>query len=180
MKKSEILNSLLLSLPELKDRHSPFSATSILLKKTARREIEDLFSDGNETIEFGEFGKLVFPYFKMGETVSSLSLFDLDELIIFIFYWINRVRYKKVIDIGANIGLHSIILNKCGYEVSSFEPDPIHYERIIQNFEKNEIPFKNVLIALYQIKLVKPSLFVFLETQQEAISREVNQIHMVN
>ena len=35
----------------------------------------------------------------------------------FAFYYRNREFHKKVADIGANIGLHSIVLSKCGFEV---------------------------------------------------------------
>jgi FkbM family methyltransferase len=86
--------------------------------------------------DFKPFGELVFPYHKMG-AVDSLNLFDLDELIIFSFYWMNRERYHRVLDIGANIGLHSIILSKCGYEVRSYEPDPQHFEILKRNLVLN-------------------------------------------
>ena len=32
-------------------------------------------------------------------------------------------RYKRFVDIGANIGVHSIINSKLGLEVLSYEPD---------------------------------------------------------
>ena len=35
-------------------------------------------------------------------------------------------RPKNVADLGANIGLHSLIMDKCGFSINSFEPDPIH------------------------------------------------------
>ena len=81
------------------------------------------------------FEKLKFPYIEMG-TINSLDLFGLDELIIFAYYWINRRRYKKVADIGANIGLHSLIMNKCGWDVTAYEPDPDHV-KILKNTLKN-------------------------------------------
>ncbi|MCJ7655820.1 MAG: FkbM family methyltransferase, partial [Dehalococcoidia bacterium] len=104
---------------------------------TARQEVERLFSstDG-QSKRLGFFGEMVFPYHKMG-AVDSLNLFDLDELIIFSFYWVNRARYKRVLDIGANIGLHSIILSKCGFEVHAYEPDPRHFEVLQRNLRLN-------------------------------------------
>lgn len=104
----------------------------------ARKEVEELFKgqDGGP-VDFEPFGSLVFPYFKMG-AIDSLNLFDLDELIIFGFYYINRTRYRRVMDIGANIGLHTLILSKCGYEVFSFEPDPKHYEVLMRNIALND------------------------------------------
>ena len=81
------------------------------------------------------FEELKFPYIEMGN-INSLDLFGLDELIIFAYYWVNRSRYKKVADIGANIGLHSLIMNKCGWIVTAYEPDPDHV-KILKNTLKN-------------------------------------------
>jgi hypothetical protein len=129
-----VLKDLLLSLPSVRDHHAPDSSLYGFLKQAARREIEELFTgDATDAIEFDPFGRLVFPYHNMG-AVDSLNLFDIDELIIFSFYWANRNRYKRVVDIGANIGLHSILLSKCGYEVRSFEPDPEHF-KILQRLK---------------------------------------------
>ncbi|MEE9910680.1 MAG: FkbM family methyltransferase [Deltaproteobacteria bacterium] len=125
-------------LPGISNFHSPKSQLHMLLKRIARREVEMLFNCREaQKVKFEPFGSLVFPYFKMG-AIDSLNLFDLDELIIFSFYFANREQYKKVLDIGANIGLHSIILSKCGYDVSSFEPDPEHHRILKRNIDLNE------------------------------------------
>jgi FkbM family methyltransferase len=69
--------------------------------------------------------------------IDSLNLFDLDELIVFCFYRQNRSIYRRVLDLGANLGLHSIILSKCGYSVDSYEPDPLHFEMLERNLTLN-------------------------------------------
>jgi len=103
----------------------------------ARREVEGLFCECKpKAREFRPFGNLIFPYYKMG-AIDSLNLFDLNELIIFSFYWINRKKYHRVLDAGANIGLHSIILNKCGLDVRAYEPDPQHLEILQRNLMLN-------------------------------------------
>ena len=118
-------------------RHNPRSNDYAQLKQEVRCEVEKQFAEVKpEGIEFGPFGKLVFPYFRMGN-IDSLNLFDLDELIIFCFYHANRNRYRHVLDIGANIGLHSIIMSKCGYEVRTYEPDPTHFEVLQKNLLLN-------------------------------------------
>lgn len=138
MATSSILEDLIMVIPEIIDHHSPKSQLYALLKKIARKEVEGLFnSSETKPVQFGPFGNLVFPYFKMG-TIDSLNLFDIDELIIFSFYFVNRGKYKKVMDIGANIGLHTVVLSKCGYEVFAFEPDPQHYQVLKRNIELNE------------------------------------------
>ena len=105
------------------------------LAKHAFRESEGEFK-ARRPVPLGEFGSIVLPYDKMG-AIDSIDLFGLDELLMFAFYRRNRSRYRKVVDIGANIGLHSILLSKCGYEVEAYEPDPVHYGKILRNLKLN-------------------------------------------
>ena len=95
-------------------------------------------SEIEHAVSFGNFGLIKFPYVKMG-AISTLDLFGLDELIIFSFYWINRNRYRNAADIGANLGLHSILMAKCGWQVDAYEPDPEHAARLRRNLELNDI-----------------------------------------
>ncbi|MBI1870536.1 MAG: FkbM family methyltransferase [Chlamydiae bacterium] len=132
-----VLEELLLTLPSLSALHAPGSSLYSFFKKIARREIENLFLNNDGVpVDFKPFGSLTFPYHNMG-AVDSLNLFDLDELIIFSFYWMHRRSYRRVLDIGANIGLHSIILSKCGFEVHAYEPDPKHFEIFKRNLDFN-------------------------------------------
>lgn len=138
MKRSAILEKLLSILPSLHNHHSPCSSLYGLLKDIARRECVDIFrSAAQDPVGFIPFGDLVFPYHAMGETVDTTNLFDLDELVIFSFYWTNRNRYRRVVDAGANLGLHSILLSKCGYSVRAYEPDPQHYVLLQENLDLN-------------------------------------------
>jgi FkbM family methyltransferase len=72
-------------------------------------------------------------------SISSLELFGLDELILFCFYWENRARYSRSVDIGANLGLHSLIMARCGMSVESYEPDPVHAEIFRSNMKLNGV-----------------------------------------
>ena len=76
--------------------------------------------------------------------INTLHLFGLDEFIIFSYYWANKFRYKKVADLGANIGLHSIIMDRCGYSINSYEPDPMHIKIFEENIKNNN--FSNITI----------------------------------
>ena len=139
MKSSAILDSLMDMLPSIPAHHAPCLPIYAFLKQVARNEMQQLFKDSPKgELRISPFGEIVFPYHSMG-SVNTLNLFDLDELIIFSFYWSNRGRYKRVLDIGANLGLHSVILGKCGYEVRSYEPDPAHHEILRGNLELNGI-----------------------------------------
>ena len=89
--------------------------------------------------DFGPLGVLILPYRQMGSgTITSLQFFGLDELIIFAFYWANKLNYKNVGDIGACIGLHSILMSKCNWVVNTYEPDPSHVISIKKNIECNQ------------------------------------------
>jgi FkbM family methyltransferase len=136
MQHSPVLDSLLAALPTTPLQHVPGSPLYYLLKQVARREIEALFRADEGEPQFGPFGPLRFPYETMG-AVDSLNLFDVDELILFSFYWRNRQRYRRVVDIGANIGLHSIVMARCGFEVRSYEPDPRHFRLLKRNLAAN-------------------------------------------
>jgi FkbM family methyltransferase len=91
-----------------------------------------------EELFFAEFGSIKFPFFKMGK-IDSTKLFGLDELILFSFYYTNRNRYKKILDLGANIGLHTLIMKKLGFQVISYEPDSVHLVQIEKVMNLNNL-----------------------------------------
>ena len=94
---------------------------------------------------FGPFGPIKFPYYQMGR-IDSLHLFGLDtELPIFAMYAHNRNRWRNVLDIGANLGLHSICMARMGFLVRAYEPDFEHYQRLIENITRNS--------AQHQVKI---------------------------
>jgi FkbM family methyltransferase len=131
------LSQLLAALPEMRSHHAPTSTVYGFANHVSQLAVAELFGpQGKQTAQLGEFGSIAFPYTRMG-AIDSTHLFGLDELIIFSFYWQNRARYRKVADMGANIGLHSIMLARAGFDVVSFEPDPTHYELLTRNVNAN-------------------------------------------
>ncbi|MDR3623842.1 MAG: FkbM family methyltransferase [Chlamydiales bacterium] len=139
MTTTSILSDILQTLPSIKAFHARTTKPYQLLEKITKPAVEQVFHDNSsEKKPFEPFGNLSLPFFSMG-AVNTLDLFGLDELVIFSFYWINRHRYKKALDIGANIGLHSILLSKCGYSVESFEPDPKHFAKLQEMLALNDI-----------------------------------------
>jgi FkbM family methyltransferase len=99
--------------------------------------------DTSEEMNLAEIGKIAFPYFSMGN-IDSIKLFGMDEIILFSFYYTNCGRYKKVLDLGANIGLHSLVLRLMGFEVESYEPDPIHIQQIKKVLRLNNLEFTGI------------------------------------
>jgi len=132
----QILNAL----PSVYREHARTTSLYDILDHVAKQAIKEsgLAAQGNGEIALGKLGLLHFPYYKMG-AIDTLDLFGLDELIIFSFYWINRERYKKTADIGANLGLHSILMGRCGWHVDAYEPDPIHARLLERNLGLNHL-----------------------------------------
>ena len=126
------------TLASLHNDHSHDSMTYQLLNELIKSSVNTsgfANSDPDE-VNFGEYGTLVFPFHSFGN-INSLALFGLDELFLFSFYYHNRDRYKYVLDIGGNIGLHSILMSKLGWKVSTYEPDPIHCQILRTNLKLN-------------------------------------------
>ena len=134
---SSSLDRLVEALPALTPFHAPASPTYEFLALVAREQVPARFGpDADRPQRLEPFGRLAFPYHRMG-AIDSVDLFGLDELILFAFYWSSRDRYRRVLDAGANLGLHSIVLNRCGYEVQSYEPDPEHFRLLGENLAAN-------------------------------------------
>lgn len=75
---------------------------------------------------------LSIPFTRMGR-VTSDDLFGPNEQVIFDFYEHNADRYRRAVDVGANIGVHSILMAYQGWQVRAAEPDPILFDRLVQN-----------------------------------------------
>lgn len=69
---------------------------------------------------------LNIPFVSFGN-VTSVDLFCEKEQALFDFYERSAMRYAAALDIGANIGVHSLLMARCGWKVEAFEPDPTHY-----------------------------------------------------
>lgn len=132
------LGDIIEMLAELSAQHARTSAAYGTLDQSAQATVaESGFSaEHGAPVQLGGFGPITFPFTKMG-AISTVELFGLDELIIFSFYWTNRKRYRRAADIGANLGLHSILMGKCGWQVKAYEPDPVHAGLLQRNLALN-------------------------------------------
>lgn len=134
---ADLLELLFASIPGTAGQHSPHVPLHHLLKRVARAEVERRFADpAGGPQPFGPFGSLRFPYHAMGN-IDSLNLFDFNELMLFALYHANRGRYARALDLGANLGLHSIMLSRCFAQVRSYEPDPVHFALLQANLAAN-------------------------------------------
>jgi FkbM family methyltransferase len=134
------LPALLKGLPSWRRSHPPRSIGYRRLAQRARSAVLEspLAQKGKGVTDLGDLGLVRFPYTKMGK-IDSLDLFGLDELILFSFYWKNRHQFRRAVDIGANLGLHSILMARCGWKVTAYEPDPRHCRLLRRNLKLNHI-----------------------------------------
>jgi len=90
-------------------------------------------------VDLGGGLKVALRYESFGSGgIDTYNLFGLDELILFAYY--RSLPYTgKAIDIGANVGLHTIVLRRLGWRVTSLEPDPVHVESMRVNLALNDI-----------------------------------------
>lgn len=131
------INFTLDILSSIRGFHSKDSSPYKYIDSILKSSVEDVYGKGTPCKAIlGYLGEIALPYFEMG-AINSTHLFGLDEFIIFSFYKFNSSKYKRVADLGANIGLHSIVLSNLGYAVSCYEPDPIHIENLKENIEAN-------------------------------------------
>lgn len=133
----DVLDDLIERLPDCAAQHVPSEDIYRDLKAKVIEAVAARYGiTGPDPVCLPPFGDIVFPYVQLGN-IDSLDLFGLDELILFAFYWRNRSRYRKVVDFGANLGLHSLVMSRCGYEIRAFEPDPQHLEILRETLERN-------------------------------------------
>lgn len=103
-------------------------------------DIKNLNTPTNDIFTFGEIGLINFPFVSFG-SVNTTNLFNLDELIIFSWYLKNKKKYTRVLDLGANVGLHSLIMSKMGFLVDAYEPDPEHF-RLLERVVSRNSPLR--------------------------------------
>jgi FkbM family methyltransferase len=134
-----VFNEMFAALPSLKDYHNRDSQIYRFLEDLNSKCVADLFSSTSEqSVSLNPFGLVRMPFYSMG-AINSTHLFGLDEIIIFAFYAANAKRYEHTADIGANIGLHSVLMAKAGFKVQCYEPDPVTFAQLNQNIVLNGV-----------------------------------------
>lgn len=91
---------------------------------------------------------LDIPFVRFGPEVTSDDLFCAKEQALFDFYAAAKDRYRSALDIGANIGVHTILMARNGWKVMAFEPDPNIYSQCVENITANLSGFRGVLVTL--------------------------------
>ena len=80
----------------------------------------------------------LWPSRLLGNVHSDDTLDDIERGI-FQFYADHRYRYRTAFDVGACIGLHTVVLAKLGYKVTAFEPLQQHVDWMYETLLLNEV-----------------------------------------
>jgi FkbM family methyltransferase len=100
------------------------------LKTLGVDSVQAVIDDGVQVIlEYVDFGQ---------GGIDTFNLFGIDELIVFLLYS-SREKPARALDIGANVGLHSVLMAKSGWTVDSYEPDPVHLQILHRHLEANGV-----------------------------------------
>ena len=134
------VEEILLLIPSIPEYHNPNTKLYVTLNKIIKSYFTNLKGD---CIDVKPFQGMIWPHINCGTgTFDSYDFFDLHELIIYLYYWNRRNDYKYFCELGGSIGIDTVILNKFGYEVTTFEPDPKSFEVLCNNLNLNNC--KNV------------------------------------
>ena len=109
LKLNQIINKLQSNLKT----HSYKTNNYKIYSKILQKEIDRYYNNYKikKNLKLGNICEINFPPYIMG-AISSKDLLNIDEIIIFCFYYLNKKKYKIVYDLGSNIGIHSLILSK--------------------------------------------------------------------
>jgi len=124
--------------------------SSIINFAIDKASVELLGKDKLQKFSLTGLGDIYFPFVSFGNT-SSTSLLNFHELSLFMIYALISKNYTAAIDLGANIGLHSIIMSKAGFnKVTAVEADISHFKSFDNNLSINNIKnvdFKNIAVS---------------------------------
>jgi FkbM family methyltransferase len=138
--------------------HAEHARDSQWWKETNSRYLslfEEEFSKPTGTIKLGTSSEIIIRNIDFG-SISTKHLFGLDELIIFSWYELKKKKYTSALDLGANIGLHSLIMDRFGFTVTAYEPDPVHIElfnELISTNSAHNISLRGKAIGVKNEKL---------------------------
>ena len=83
------------------------------------------------------FGNIIVPNADNGRK-TFYDLFAFHELSLFVQYYKLKKNFSFAIDVGANLGIHTIILTRLGYKVSAFEPDNSTFKKLKKTLKINK------------------------------------------
>jgi len=120
-----ILSSIIKLIPYIFKFHSPNSFLFKNLRILIKFLVEKYKFKNNKEICFFPYnhkGCLKWPLKQFGN-LDSYCYFELQEMILHLYYYVNRKYYNFAIDFGTNIGIDSIVLASFDIDTYGYEPD---------------------------------------------------------
>lgn len=139
-----IHNEFTLDLRRFNRSNLTYTSTS----EGVRQEFHDVIAAARNNIRISGVGErfrvlirnevdISLHFQRMGK-FDTLDLFTPEDLMMFEDYTVlAKGGCNQFVDIGANIGLHSLVAKKLGFKVVAYEPDPVNFEYLTKNFELN-------------------------------------------
>ena len=131
-------------IPSFPNLHRRDSLIFKLVDKFIKLYISGLRKKNSEFIDISPYnyhGNLLWPKINLGK-VDSYCFFELPEMILHYYYYVNKNNYKIAVDLGSNIGIDTILMSKNGFQTYGFEPDTELYNKMLKNSKLNNL--KNV------------------------------------
>ncbi len=119
------LSFLLRILPYIYKVHSPSNFVFKKLKRIIIFLINKYKIKNKKEICFFPYNinqSLKWPLKQLGN-LDSYCFFELQEMILHMYYYVNRHRYKFAIDFGTNVGIDAMVLASFGIKTYGYEPD---------------------------------------------------------
>ena len=120
-----------------------------LIKFYKKKTINNILS-----FNFDKKRKISFSLFKNKKNNIHGVLNYNEHILCLLFRYIYDIHnYKKIADIGSNLGFHTVFLDKIGYKVDSYEPDPNTFKLLKKNIQKNRCAMPKLYnLAVYNKK----------------------------
>ena len=129
MTRVELVNEIFEAIPSLSQFHDRGGYLFDLLDSVIVAYFKELDSD---RLDVGPLHNIHWPKVKMGG-MSSWAFFTLSEMLLYQFYKSNSFRYSTFFDVGAHVGIDSLVAVSLGYVVEAFEPDPLVFVELEKN-----------------------------------------------
>jgi FkbM family methyltransferase len=137
------LDELIFDIAKNPQHHSNRDSIYLEWKTLADALVSKAYKNHNPVVRYDDDIMFQLPFHSMGN-INTTHLFGIDELMILSFYKKQKGIYKKVLDLGANIGLHTIVLSKLGMSVDCYEADPETYKVLKNNVGLNNLSNVNI------------------------------------
>jgi len=151
----EIVDKKILKILSLINNNNNYHTPSSKKHENLKKDLKEIIKKNHVKDDIYQILKKIkvrLPFYNMGGNINSLNLFELDELIIFSIYSKIIIKNIKFADLGANIGLHTIVASKLGAKVTAYEPDLEHIKQLNKNLKINKIKANVIRKAIFTKK----------------------------